>query len=152
MSVLLVEDDESIAIVITAALEAEGFSVSVAPLDGANGETRWHSRQVVISDRLVGRGRCKTALHELAHCQLHRYDRSALATKEVEAESVAWLCVRHLLGEASADEVLGYTGPYLASWSQGNPALVEATAVKGNPLADKGQRLDALGLLFRAVF
>ena len=28
MSVLLVEDDESIAIVITAALEAEGFKVS----------------------------------------------------------------------------------------------------------------------------
>ena len=111
-------------------IEAEGFSVSVAPLDGANGETRWHSRQVIISDRLVGRGRCKTALHELAHCQLHRYDPSALATKEVEAESVAWLCVRYLLGEASADEVLGYTGPYLASWSQGDPALVEATAVK----------------------
>ncbi len=44
MSVLLVEDDESIAIVITAALEAEGFSV-----------TRCDS--VAERDRLLAQGR-----------------------------------------------------------------------------------------------
>lgn len=129
-------------------IEAENFSVRISSLDDANGMTNFTTREVIMSDRLVGRGRIKTGLHELGHIKMHFHDQSATSTKEVEAESVAWLCVRNLLGPDGGEEVLAYTGPYLAHWSQGDPALVEVTAVKVRAVAQ--HILDGFGDLVEA--
>lgn len=120
--------DDTLMDRVVALIERHGFTVRRAPLESANGETRFVSKQVVLGDHLVGRGSLKTALHELAHVLLHEGDRSDQAKKEVEAESVAWLCVRQLLGPAGGDEVLAYSGPYLAHWAKGDPDLVARTA------------------------
>ena len=129
-------------------IESEGYSVSIDRLDGPNGLTNFVTREVVISDRLVGRGKIKTGLHELGHIKMHLHDMSDTATKEVEAESVAWLCIRSLLGADGGGEVLAYSGPYLAHWSNGDPALVEATAVKVRAVAQR--ILDGFGGLVEA--
>lgn len=59
----------------------------------------------------------KTLVHEYAHSQLHNTDDAALlsrATKEVQAESVAYIVSNHLGLDTSE-----YSFDYLANWSSG---------------------------------
>ena len=74
-----------------------GFSLQVADvgLDGANGITDWQKRQVVVRATLPGAQRFKTAVHELAHINLHEPTSegrpNCRGIVEVEAESVAYM-------------------------------------------------------------
>ena len=59
----------------------------------------------------------KTVLHELAHAVMHAGPESRKidrATKEVQAESVAYICSRALLGMESVGE---YSFGYIGTWS-----------------------------------
>jgi hypothetical protein len=111
-------------------ITSPGFSLKVADvgyLREANGITDWQNREVVVRDSLPGAQRFKTAVHELAHIQLHepmsgsRPNRRGIV--EVEAESVAYM-VCAALGVDSAD----YSLPYVATWSGGDLQKVSATA------------------------
>lgn len=107
-----------------------GFSMQVADVDrlgDANGITDWSSREVVVRASLPGAQRFKTAVHELAHINLHEPNTqgrpNCRGIVEVEAESVAYV-VCAALGVDSA----GYSLPYVASWSGGDLEKVALTA------------------------
>ncbi|MGH2351182.1 MAG: DNA primase [Chloroflexota bacterium] len=111
-------------------ITSAGFSLQVADVDRlgeANGVTDWRDRRVVVREGLPGAQRFKTAVHELAHIQLHEPTSEGRphcrGIVEVEAESVAYM-VCAALGVDSA----GYSLPYVASWSGGDLEKVAATA------------------------
>ena len=115
---------------VTELITSAGFTLEVADTDRlgeANGITDWRDRQVVVRATLPGAQRFKTAVHELAHIQLHEPtsgDRpNCRGIVEVEAESVAYM-VCAALGVDSA----GYSLPYVASWSGGDLEKVAGTA------------------------
>lgn len=77
---------------------------------GVNGELRWTSSTVVLSDLAEPLQATKTLCHELAHFLLHRHevDRSRA---EIEAESTAYV----VLGALGVDTG-AYSAGYVASW------------------------------------
>jgi hypothetical protein len=100
-------------------IEEASFVVESVPdaaqLSGANGQTRWDTRTVVVRSDMDDAAVVKTLIHEAAHVFLHegppgRYLPRPL--KEVEAESVAFV-VASVHGMAT-DE---YSFPYVASWA-----------------------------------
>jgi hypothetical protein len=110
---------------VAAQLHDRGYSVrlvgSAADLQGANGRVTWASRLVEVRADMDEASRCKSLLHEAAHCLLH--DPAAPEPKvgrrppgrgarEVEAESVAFI-VADAHGMATDD----YTFPYVAVWA-----------------------------------
>ncbi len=104
---------------VLALIEDRGFQVDTVPdagaIGGANGQTNWGSRTVVVRADMDDAAMVKTLVHEAAHCVLHegppgRY--LPRATKEVEAESVAYV-VAAAHGMSSA----GYSFPYVAAWA-----------------------------------
>jgi len=109
-------------------IEARGFTVDTVPdagaINGANGQTNWGSRSVVVRADMDDAAMVKTLIHEAAHVLLHdgppgRY--LARGTKEVEAESVAYV-VAATHGMSSD----GYSFPYVAAWAgeEGAKAVV----------------------------
>ena len=67
----------------------------------------------------------KTLVHETAHAILHGAgDHHDLPTKEIEAESVAFI-VSHALG---LDTGAAYSFPYIASWASGDDATKRVRA------------------------
>ena len=131
-------------------IEQEGYSFSRVPptaLGSANGRTTKLSdgtRRVWVRDDVQDAQAMKTAVHELAHILCGHLDDDAFdghrGRHETEAESVAYI-VCGALGMDTGQ----YSAPYVASWSQGDPEVVEAAAKK---ITDVSKRL--LGALIPA--
>lgn len=74
-------------------------------------------KEIVIRAGMPQAQTAKTVLHELAHAVMHAGPESRKidrATKEVQAESVAYICSRALLGMESVGE---YSFGYIGTWS-----------------------------------
>ena len=84
--------------IVTNLITKTGFKLRVADVDrlgDVNGITDWRTREVVIRASLPGAQRFKTAVHELAHINLHQPNSqgrpNCRGIAEVEAESVAYM-------------------------------------------------------------
>lgn len=115
---------------LTRMITDTGFALSIEEspaLGSANGLTDWVGRRVVVKASLPGAQRFKTGVHELAHVRLHEPTSdgrpSCRGIVEVEAESVAYMVCAFLGMDTS-----GYSLPYVATWSDGDPVKVAATA------------------------
>ncbi|MDA8061658.1 MAG: ArdC family protein, partial [Actinomycetota bacterium] len=117
---------------VLALIEDRGFQVDTVPgagaIEGANGQTDWASRTVVVRADMDDAAMVKTLVHEAAHVLLHEGPPGQYlprATKEVEAESVAYV-VAASHGMASD----GYSFPYVAAWAgeDGAKAVVATQA------------------------
>ncbi|MEI6453214.1 MAG: ArdC-like ssDNA-binding domain-containing protein [Actinomycetes bacterium] len=105
------------------AIEARHFTLSREDCGEANGLTDYRARRVCIHPRLNGAAMLKTAVHELAHVELHASDHRSRDVKEIEAESIAHLTCASLGVQTDA-----YSFPYVARWSAGKLDLVRSTA------------------------
>ncbi len=93
---------------------------------GANGVYKRLNREIEVLAGLSDLQALKTLAHETAHSLLHDSDEGdSRATKEVEAESVAFV-VMHALGLDSAEYSLGY----VAHWAKGDAKLIQEVAVR----------------------
>lgn len=72
--------------------------------------------KIFIRDNMSEKQTIKTLVHELAHATLHADNSTKIdrMTREVQAESVAFIVSEHLGIDSSA-----YSFPYIASWSHG---------------------------------
>lgn len=89
--------------------------------DGANGYYSPVEKRIAIREGMSEAQTIKTTIHELAHSRLHDFDRSKSVaaearkdrnTKEVEAESVAYVVCQHFDIDTS-----DYSFGYVATWS-----------------------------------
>ena len=111
-------------------IEDRGLSVSTVAggqaIGGANGQTNWADRTVVVREDMDDAAMVKTLLHEAAHVLLHEGPPGRFLPrplKEVEAESVAFV-VASAHGMATDD----YSFPYVAGWAGDDPvAAIQAT-------------------------
>lgn len=81
---------------------------------GANGYCDVAKKEIKIREGLSERQTIKTAIHEVAHADMHtdkeeNFDRK---TKEIEAEAVAFVVCDHFGLDTST-----YSFPYIAAWS-----------------------------------
>jgi hypothetical protein len=109
-------------------LEALGYTVdkvSRSPVETWNGRTDFIARHVAIGDHLQPPAALKTLFHEWAHIALdHQHTLTGERDlQEVEAESVAYMLCATVGVDSSR-----YSVPYLASWSNGDPTLLQTTA------------------------
>lgn len=109
-------------------LETLGYTVEKvtrSPIDAWNGRTDFIARHVAIGDHLQPPAALKTLFHEWAHIALdHQHNLVGHRDlQEVEAESVAFMLCASIGVDSSQ-----YSVPYVASWSNGDPALLQATA------------------------
>ena len=112
---------------VKALIESRGFTVDTVPdagaIGGANGQTNWGAKSVVVRADMDDAAMVKTLIHEAAHVLLHGPLAPSLSRsqKEVEAESVAFV-VAHAHGMPT-DE---YSFPYVARWAGegGVPAVL----------------------------
>lgn len=111
-------------LVNSAALEKAIRAIADCPIEYAaiSGRTKGYydliEHKIVIRERMATSQSIKTMIHELAHSRLHRLDNLSdqakdRATREVEAESIAYVVLQHL-GIDTSD----YSFGYLASWSK----------------------------------
>jgi antirestriction protein ArdC len=105
-------------------IDSKGFSVDSVPdaghLQGANGQTNWSTKVVLIRADMDDAAMVKTLMHEAAHVLLHQASSARdlpRAIKEVEAESVAYV-VASVHGMPT-DE---YSFSYVAGWAGEDPA------------------------------
>lgn len=113
------EAPEGLGLAVMELIESAGFTVSTVPdaasIQGANGQTTWGAKTVVIRSDMDDAAMTKTLLHECGHVLLHADGAGALITrgqKEVEAESVAYVvAAAHGMGSD------GYSFPYVAHWA-----------------------------------
>ena len=109
-------------------LEALGYTVEKvtrSPVETWNGRTDFIARHVAIGDHLEPPAALKTLFHEWAHIALdHQHTLTGRRDlQEVEAESVAYMLCATIGVDSSQ-----YSVPYLASWSNGDPTLLQTTA------------------------
>jgi antirestriction protein ArdC len=128
------EAPEGLGLAVMALIEAHGFSVDTVPdaasIQGANGQTNWGAKSVVVRADMDDAAMVKTLIHEAAHVMLHLEGVGSglpRPLKEVEAESVAFV-VASAHGMPTDD----YSFPYVAGWAGGeNPAkAVHATQAR----------------------
>ena len=129
---------------VLALIEDRGFQVDTAPgagaIGGANGQTNWVSRTVVVRADMDDAAMVKTLVHEAAHVLLHDGPPGQYlprATKEVEAESVAYV-VAATHGMSSD----GYSFPYVAAWA-GEDGAKAVVATQGRVAKAARQIIDA---------
>jgi hypothetical protein len=113
-------------------VEARGYQVSTVPdadhLDGANGQTQYETRSVLIRADMDDAAMVKTLIHEAAHVLLHEGPPGRYLprhVKEVEAESVAYVVASV---HSMKSEI--YSFPYIANWSgeRGAKAITDTQA------------------------
>ena len=113
-------------------VRADGFTVERGDCRGANGYTRFDDRTVRIRDDVDPAQAVKTLAHELGHIRAGHDARFADAyhrsvdcrgIAEIEAESIAYL-----ITTTAGLDAGGYSVPYVAGWSGGDPALLRSTA------------------------
>lgn len=90
---------------------AAPFSVSFEDVPFAKGYCDFAQQKIVIKQGMSEMQSVKTALHELAHSKLHESREESRETREIEAESVAYMIADHF-GLDTSD----YSFPYIASW------------------------------------
>jgi hypothetical protein len=111
-------------------IEERGYRVdtvdSATAIGGANGQTIWGSKTVLVRTDMDEAAMVKTLIHEAAHVLLHAGAPGIYLprpVKEVEAESVAYV-VASAHGMSTGE----YSFPYVASWAGDNAAkAVQAT-------------------------
>jgi hypothetical protein len=114
-------------------IEEAGYRVdtvaSAAAIGGANGQTDWGQRIVLVRSDMHEAAMVKTLIHEAAHVLLHTDPPGMYLPrplKEVEAESVAYV-VASAHGMATGD----YSFPYVASWAgEAGAKAVQATQLR----------------------
>lgn len=115
------EAPEGLGLAVMTLIEAKGFTVDTVPdaasINGANGQTNWGAKSVVVRADMDDAAMVKTLIHEAAHVILHG-EGSMLTLprplKEVEAESVAFV-----VASAHGMPTDEYTFPYVAGWASG---------------------------------
>jgi hypothetical protein len=111
-------------------IEERGYRVDTVPdaaaIQGANGQTNWDSRTVVVRADMSDAAIVKTLIHEAAHVLAHEGPPGKFLPrpiKEVEAESVAYV-VASAHGMPTDD----YSFPYVAGWAgEAGASAVQAT-------------------------
>jgi hypothetical protein len=102
---------------------------SAAAIGGANGQTDWRQKIVLVRSDMDEAAMVKTLIHEAAHVLLHTNPPGMYLPrplKEVEAESVAYV-VASTHGMATGD----YSFPYVASWAgEAGAKAVQATQLR----------------------
>ena len=87
----------------------------------ANGYYSLSDKKIVIDKNLDEKHKVHTAFHELGHAYLHTQgldEEKTRAEKEVEAESISFILLNHVLGdEITAEEAGQYSFGYLSSFS-----------------------------------
>jgi antirestriction protein ArdC len=109
--------------------QAIGYSVTIAPLSGAEGVCNHRDRTITVDASLEANGRIAALLHELGHA-LVAVDRRetdpqlSYAAEELVVESVAQSVAAVAGVDTSANSI-----PYLTSWSESTPiATIHAHA------------------------
>ncbi|MDP9442133.1 MAG: ArdC-like ssDNA-binding domain-containing protein, partial [Actinomycetota bacterium] len=113
------EAPRGLGVAVAELVESRGYTVDTVPdaahIGGANGQTHWGTRSVVVRSDMDDAAMVKTLIHEAGHVLLHAEDpgRSlARGLKEVEAESVAFVVAA--VHGMPTDE---YSFPYVAAWA-----------------------------------
>ncbi|MBW3616061.1 MAG: ImmA/IrrE family metallo-endopeptidase [Actinobacteria bacterium] len=113
------EAPPGLGVAVMELVESQGYTVDTVPgaghIGGANGQTHWGTRSVVVRADMDDAAMVKTLIHEAAHVLLHASDPGRLlprGLKEVEAESVAFV-VAAVHGMPTDD----YSFPYVAAWA-----------------------------------
>jgi hypothetical protein len=118
-----------LGLAVMSLIEGRGFRVDTVPdagaIQGANGQTNWPSRAVLIRADMDDAAMVKTLVHEAAHVLLHEAPPGKFLprpVKEVEAESVAYV-----VASAHGMETDEYSFPYVVGWAGDDPvARVQA--------------------------
>ena len=115
-------------------VESDSFELQRGDCGGANGFTSFDQRVIRVRDDVDPAQAAKTLAHEAGHVRAEhetRFSRGigrALECRgvaEVEAESIAFL-----VASAAGLDASGYTVPYVAGWSGGDPAVLKETATR----------------------
>lgn len=111
--------DEGLKSLKEAMLQVSPVPVCFQPIDGeANGFYSPAAGEIVVDSTLSEKQSLKTLIHETAHALLHNPEtassQSTRETKEVEAESVAYVVCQYF-GLDTSD----YSFGYIAGWSSG---------------------------------
>jgi hypothetical protein len=111
------EAPPGLGVAVMRLVESRGYEVGTVAdsgaLNGANGVTRWDSRQVLVRADMDDAAMVKTLIHEAGHVLLHENMLGMpRGRKEVEAESVAFV-VAFAHGMPTDD----YSFPYVAGWA-----------------------------------
>lgn len=111
--------DEGLKSLKEAMLQASPVPVCFQPIDGeTNGFYSPAAGEIVVDSTLSEKQSLKTLIHETAHALLHNPEasssQSTRETKEVEAESVAYVVCQYF-GLDTSD----YSFGYIAGWSSG---------------------------------
>ena len=129
-TLLVGEAPRGLGAAVLGMIEERGFRVDTVPgaaaIQGANGQTSWGAKTVLIRADMDDAAMVKTLLHEAGHVILHEGPPGQYLPrpiKEVEAESVAYV-VAAVHGMATND----YSFPYVAGWAGPDGArAVQAT-------------------------
>ena len=118
-SLLAGEAPAGLGAAVLGMIEERGFRVDTVPdasaLQGANGQTNWGSRTMLVRADMDDAAMVKTLIHEAAHCVLHEGPPGQFLprpVKEVEAESVAYV-----VASVHGLPTDGYSFPYVAGWA-----------------------------------
>lgn len=124
---------------LTAQVTARGYTVTREDPAPAFGVTRYADRRVDIAPGLSEAMACHTLAHELGHIAADHEHRRDLTrgVREAEADGIAYL-----VGTAYGLPP-EFTVDYVTGWTNGDPAVVRATAARVVTLA--AQLLEALG-------
>lgn len=111
--------DEGLKSLKEAMLQVSPVPVRFQPIDGeANGFYSPATGEIVVDSTLSEKQSLKTLIHETAHAILHNPEtassQSTRETKEVEAESVAYVVCQYFCLDTS-----DYSFGYIAGWSSG---------------------------------
>ena len=125
-------------------IESRGFRVDTVPgagaMQGANGQTNWGARTVLVRADMDDAAMVKTLIHEAAHVILHEAAPGQYlprAAKEVEAESVAYV-----VAAAHGMATDGYSFPYVAGWA-GTDTAKAVAATQGRVAKAARQIIEA---------
>jgi antirestriction protein ArdC len=121
-------DDAGILAPLIERLKHDGWTISRAPMQNANGYTDPDARTIVLASGLGSAQEAKTLLHEAAHIELRHTDdldeyRNHRGRMEVEAESVAYIVAGIRGLDTSA-----YSIGYIAGWADQNAEMVRMSA------------------------
>lgn len=142
----LVGNIEGYGMILEALKEVSPVPISFEDIaSGAKGYYHQTEKRIAIQEGMSGVQTIKTAIHEMAHQKLHAIispdvmDKQSRESKEVEAESVAYVVCQHL-GINTAD----YSFGYVAGWSDGKevPELKASLQTIRNAAADMITAID----------
>lgn len=113
------EAPEGLGAAVMTLIESRGFTVDTVTdagsINGANGQTNWGAKSVVVRADMDDAAMVKTLIHEAGHCLLHVDPPGSYLprpVKEVEAESVAFV-----VAAAHGMHTDDYSFPYVAGWA-----------------------------------